>query len=135
LDKVNSRGVVPRIYSDVQDVLSYLKERKIKMAVVSSHPTQNLLKEIKNYGLTQYFSSVVGSSKDKTKDLKQVSDGFKIDPHLGLHIEDTIWGLRAAKEAGFNSAGVLTGYHSRERLCSETDIILETLSDLKKIIP
>jgi len=135
LESAHARGLTPTIYPDVRDTLEFLSNKKIKLAVVSSHPKENLLKEIKKYGLDKLLLLVIGDSKDKIADLKQIAHDLKIKPGFGLYIDDTVWGIRAAKKAGFKSAAILTGYHLKERLSAENpDIILEKLSDLKKHI-
>lgn len=134
LESAHARGLTPTIYPDVKDTLEFLSNKKIKLAVVSSHPKETLLKEIKKYGLSKLLLLVIGGSKDKVADLGRISDELKIEPDFCLYVDDTVWGIRAAKKAGFKSAAILTGYHLRERLSAEDpDIILEKLSDLKKL--
>jgi HAD superfamily hydrolase (TIGR01509 family) len=135
LSKVHAKGIIPVVYSDVKDTLEYLNEKKIQLAVVSSHPKENLLKEIKTYGLEKYLPLLIVGSKDKVADLQQIANKLGVEFANCLYIDDTIWGLRAAKKSGFKAAGILTGYHSRERLTAEKpDLILEKLSDLKNIL-
>ncbi len=128
-------GIVPEVYPDVHDALQHLMETGKKLAVLSSHPADNLRKEAQHYNLMPFLNSICGSSKEKSSGLIEVCKELGMDPQISLYLGDTVYDIRAAKQAGINSAGVCTGYHAKERLEEERpDFLLENLSELKKII-
>ena len=134
-DEVIDSGMLPKIYPDVHDVFLFLKKRRKKLSVLSSHPADNLRKEVELYGLTKFLDLIVGSCRDKVRGLRSICKELKIKPEFALYIGDTVYDIRSAKKAGIRSAAVCTGYHSRERLEKENpDFLLGCLSDLKEIV-
>jgi phosphoglycolate phosphatase-like HAD superfamily hydrolase len=134
-------GIRPVPYPDVKETLEFLDKKGITMSILSTHPQDNLVSEAKEYELLGYFNLIVGSSKDKTSDLKEICK--KVGKKNVLYVDDSRWGVAAANKAkasaedGTNilTAGITTGYHPREMLEeAEPDGILEAFSELKLII-
>ena len=135
LNKVIKSGLIPRVYPDAQDVLRYLKEKSLKIAVLSCHPSDNLKREANRYNLESFLDSVCAGSKNKTRDLQNICREFGVKPEQSLFIGDMVKDIRIAKESGVNSAGICHGYHKKGRLINEKpDLLLERLSDLKNFI-
>jgi phosphoglycolate phosphatase len=109
----------PTMYDDVPDVLQALAERRIPRAIISSHPYENLLRELREYGISGFFNEVSGNPSPKVGRLKDMCEQFGVSPKQTVFVEDTIYGLRHGKEAGVRCIGVTTGYHSRKRLEAE----------------
>jgi phosphoglycolate phosphatase-like HAD superfamily hydrolase len=140
-EEVVRSGVKPVIYPDVKETLEFLDRRGITMSILSTHPQDNLISETKDYEILGFFTLVVGSSKDKTKDLTEICK--KIGKKKTLYVDDSRWGVLAANNAkalatenGNNilTAGITTGYHPRNMLEEvNPDGILEAFSDLKPI--
>ena len=133
-DEAVESGTAPTAYADACDVLRYLKGRKKKLSVLSSHPAENLRKEAEQYSLASFLELIEGNSKDKAGGLLDICRHLGEKPESALYVGDTIYDIRAAKEAGTRSAGICTGYHTKERLESEMpDFILGCLSELKGV--
>jgi beta-phosphoglucomutase len=136
-----------RTISGVKEFLDNLKANKIPMAICSGA----LLGEIKiildaNH-LADYFEVIV--SAEQVKRGKPFPDGFlltlqklnekirpKIMPGHCIVIEDSQWGLIAAKKAGMKTIAVTNSYAADQ--LSSADKITETLAeisikDLRKI--
>jgi phosphoglycolate phosphatase len=127
-------GIEPEIYPNVHDVVEFLKEKRKRLAVLSSHPTSNLEKEAEDYNLTRFFDLMVGDSRNKANGLLHIYEQLKENLDVGLYVGDTIYDIRASKKAGVHSAAICCGYHSREKLAAESpNYLLETLLDLKSI--
>lgn len=109
----------PEMYKGVPDVLRGLKDKRIRLAIVSSHPRSNLVGELGRYGILDLFNEVFGDPMPKADRLKMVCDDFCINGEDAFFVEDSVYGLRSGHEAGVNCFGVTTGYHSRERLEAE----------------
>jgi len=119
-----TRPNLPTIYPDVRYAFNHLKEKKKMIAVLSSHPQENLIEEAEEYGLTDYISVLIGNSKDKVKGLKEISRILNEKLENILYVGDTVFDIRDAKKAGCLSAAVFglngqRGYHSREMLLKE----------------
>ena len=125
-------GITPTIYPDAHDAFQHIRHKGKKLAVLSSHPEDNLKKEAEQYGILPLLNHISGNSRDKAQGLASVCNSLGEAPEHALYTGDMIYDIRGAKEAGLNSAGVCTGYHTRERLEKEKpDLMLECLSDLK----
>ncbi len=140
-DQLSSNGHPPKIYSDVKETLEYLKERKIRMAILSSHPKKSLEQEAQRYGIANFFQLTLASSRNKIQGLETICRTLQTPPHLTLYIGDSIHDIRAAKKANVKSAAKanhilkLSGYHKEEALRNENpDVFLQTLSELKTVV-
>jgi phosphoglycolate phosphatase-like HAD superfamily hydrolase len=129
-------GIRPVLYPDVKETLKFLKGKGISLSILSTHPQENLLSETRGYGILDYFSLVVGSSKDKASDLKEICK--KVGGPV-LYIDDSMWGVAAGNRAkaltngNVLTAGITTGYHTMEMLEHEKpDLMLNSFSELRK---
>jgi len=57
-------GLPPTMYSDAPQVLAELASR-FTLAIVSSHPRTNLMRELEGYGLLPHFDTVSGDPSPK----------------------------------------------------------------------
>lgn len=128
-------GNAPKIYPKVKNVLKHLKDKRKELAVLSSHPECFLLKEAKDYEISNLFFLIMGGIKDKKIGLETVYKNLDYLPESTIYIGDTIYDIRAAKSLNLKSAAVCGGYHSKDKLKEENpDYLLENLSTLKDII-
>ncbi|MBI4163720.1 MAG: HAD family hydrolase [Candidatus Aenigmarchaeota archaeon] len=135
LDDAIIAGIVPTVYADAADVFTYLKNKGLTIAILSSHPPENLTEEAEKYKLKSFLDFIKGGSKNKTEGLKSVCEKLGKNQENALYVGDTVYDIQAAKGAGLLSAGICTGYHTKDRLLKEKpDFILNILSDIKKII-
>lgn len=131
--KLFNPGVAPTAYPEVKEALKTVRGRGKKVAVLSSHPTENLHEEARLYSVDGLLDRVSGSCRDKVEGLRIICSDLNEPPPCTLYVGDTIYDIRSAKEAGCRSAGICGGYHSRERLAGEDpDVLFEDLSDLAK---
>ena len=132
-NEIREKGLHPTIYSDAKEVLQKLSESGKKLILVSSHPEENLKTEARGYGVEKYFSSIIGSQKDKTVAILKTCENLGVtpSPQTVAYIGDTIYDVRAAKKAGVCSIAKTGGYHAKERLQAENpDKIIESLEEL-----
>jgi len=132
-----SKEFPPQVYPDVHDVLQYLAERGKNLAVLSSHPVKNLIREAGEYGIRDFFPHFSGTCSDKVQGLIDICKGLQTPPQLTLYTGDTIYDIQAAIGAGVVPGGVCTGYHARERLQKEIpdkDFLFKNLSGLKTLV-
>lgn len=130
-NEVITNDASPTVYPDAEETLAHLKNRGIRLAILSAHPEYNLKKEADTYGLFDYFDLIVGDCRDKAQGLKELATMLSAEPTHALYIGDTIYDIRAAKEAGMHSAGITTGYHTPDAIeAEEPDYLLTSLSEL-----
>jgi phosphoglycolate phosphatase len=124
---VNEIGTQPFAYNGAPEALAHLKEIGKKLAVLSSHPDEKLREEVERYGINPaIFDQFQGSAKDKVTGLIAICLELEVTKPNALYLGDTVYDIRAAKQAGLRSAAVCGGYHLQARLAAEEpDIILE----------
>jgi phosphoglycolate phosphatase len=137
-DLVNRKinPICPAVYPGTREALESLKQKDIRLAVVSSHPQKNLLRELDIYGIFSFFDVISGDPSPKTKRLCDICANLSVSPDSAFFVEDTVYGLRSGREAGVHCFGVTTGYHSRQRLEAEgiAVAVIDSLKELPKHI-
>lgn|GEM_PF-785243 len=124
-------GNFPTVYPDSEEVLQYLKRNGKKIAVISSHPHDNLVNEAIEYSLVQYIDFIDGDARDKKAELLGLAERFCEKPQNMIYIGDMAHDIRAAVNSGMHSVGVSTGYHSKERLAKEKpEFLFDSLKDV-----
>lgn len=112
------------VYPGVTDMLESLRAAGKVLAVATSKPEETARKILEHFGLTPYFSVIVGASRDESKVEKadiiaEVLQILKVDetkkPAVVM-VGDRRHDILGAKENGIASLGVLYGYGSREEL-------------------
>ncbi len=126
------KGNVPLVYPDARDALHTVYQRGHLVIVLSSHPEEHLIKEMKQYEIEgELFTRVKGTTRDKVAGLTDISKELELPPPLLLYVGDTVFDARAAATAGTRFAAKTGGYHSRERLEAEKhDLIVNSLTEL-----
>ncbi len=128
-------GIRPKIYPGTRGVLDYLKKKGKRLSVLSSHPEKLLLDEVEQYGIRAYFDAIIGSAKDKAMELARICRENPAHGNEVLYVCDMIQDIISAKKAGVLSAGICTGYHSRDMLMAQKpDFLIKDFSELERII-
>lgn len=88
----------------VKELLDYLKENNYQIAIASSTRTALVEEQIRDAGLLDYFSAIVGGdqvekSKPEPDIFLRAADLLEVDPKEAYVIEDSYNGIRAAKAA------------------------------------
>ena len=112
---------------------------KIRMGLASmnNHPVISHL--LKTKGLEKYFDAVLAAesishSKPDPEIFLKAADLLKVKPERCAVVEDSAFGVKAAKSAKMSCIAVLTGVYSRPELEKEKpDLIVGTLED-KRIV-
>ncbi len=127
----------PQIIPNAKETLESL-HKKIKLAIISAHPTEFLFQEAIDYGIFYLFDFVDGDIMDKGAAISMLIQYSDLIPEKAFYVGDTTYDILAAKAAGVISIAVLNdgkAYHSREQLESANpDFILEDISELEAIL-
>ncbi len=112
-------------------MLGFLRDMDVTIVVVSSHPEAHLRKEASEYGLERHVSSFMGNMRDKEAGILKACFYARMEPAQASYTGDTIYDIQAAKKADVLSIGISTGYHTHERLASESpDLLVDSLTEL-----
>ena len=123
-------------YEGIRELLAALKEKKIKIAVLSNKPHAETVNVIETLFGKDYFDVIQGQKENVA--IKPSPEGvFQILEQLGLtandilYLGDTSTDMRTGKSAGAFTVGALWGFREREELEeNHADAIIEHPLDL-----
>ena len=128
-----------QIIEGVRDFLQMLKDNNIPMAICSGALLAEIELILEQAGLRDFFEVIVSADhvrKGKPSPegfllvLKKLNEGQEEPVEAGqcIAIEDSHWGLQAAKAAGMHTLAVTNSYDANELSMAEK--IVDQLSDL-----
>ena len=124
-----------KLFPETKEVLDFLKQRKIKMIILSSYLQESLEKEIKDNNLQNFFLDVNGSVYNKIEEISNVmhKNNFKSDETI--YIGDIAYDVDVGKKAKVVTVAVSQGYQPKEKLLEKNpDFLIENLGELKNIV-
>ena len=125
----------PRPFLEAKEVLEFLRQKEIKMILLSVYLQKQLEEEIEDYKFQNFFVDVNGSVYDKTEIVIEImsKNNFKSDETI--FIGDMTHDIDAGKKAGVTTVAVSYGYQSKEKLLEKNpDFLIENLGELKNIV-
>ena len=119
-----------------KQILNYFKDKKYKMAIFTSNTRRLTIEILKHLHIDNLFDVIITS--DDVKQTKPDPEGytkivryFSLLPNEILAIEDSIYGVIAAKRAGINVIGVASGVNKkRELLSAGATMVFKNLKEL-----
>lgn len=127
-------------FEDALKILNYLKDKGVRMGVISSRRYKSLVENIDHYGLSDFFEFVQGEeSLEHTKPDPRVFDAaikhFDTKPEGITYVGDHLNDFKAARDAGLNFVAVTTGVHSKEDFVEAgCGAIVSSLDELKELL-
>jgi phosphoglycolate phosphatase len=135
LDEVITNGIKPQLIPGSDRTLRELKAKNKKIALLSSHPAENLEKEVDEFGLRKYFDFISGGVLDKVEVLREICGKLDKNYDDSAYVGDMISDVIAAKKLSLLAIAVTSGYHSKEVLEKEKpDYIIGSISEIINII-
>lgn len=119
---------------DVKSVLTYLKAKKIKIALASSSPENEIYTMLAQNNLTSFFDFVIsGESLSKSKphpEIYQLAEAaLKCDRCIA--VEDSPVGIASAKAAQLYTLALKQDFPIDQR---QADIVIDHLCDIIKVV-
>lgn len=128
----------------VEETVKSLKERRIKLGIVSTGYTERLNRILEAKGLRDYFDVLVGkedveNQKPDPEGILKAIQGLNIDPRKALYVGDNKVDVIAGKAAGAKTVFFTINKPYAESLKpwleeNKPDYIMESLEDLSKIV-
>ena len=121
----------------VKEILEYLKEKHIKIALASSSSINTIMDVLEQCDIKEYFSIIVsGDFFQNTKPNPEIYEftvnKLNIDKKEIIAVEDSNYGIEAAKRANIKVAAVLDPILNFDTQLA--DYRIKTLEELKDII-
>lgn len=122
---------------NVKEILKFLKEHKIKMAVCSSSPKKTIEKALKACEILEYFDFIISS--DEVKKSKPNPDVYlkacevlEVSNEDVFVIEDSSMGIEAGKNANIKVIALKDHYFGQDQ--SKADFIFEDLGEVLEFL-
>ena len=128
-----------KLFPGARELLEELHGKK-KMALASMNNFSVIIYFLKAKDMEKYFSVVttaesISHSKPNPEIFLKTASKLKVNPEKCVVIEDSIFGVKAAKSANMSCIAVTTGIYSEMELEAEKpDLVVKTLKD-KQISP
>lgn len=122
-------------HTGLLDFLAGLKRSRIKIALATSAPTENVDWVLDNLQLRSWFEVIVDGSevengKPDPEIYTTVCDRLEIDPGNCVVFEDSFAGLESGKDAGCKVVGVATSHEDWE-LEEKTEFIIHDFTEAR----
>jgi HAD superfamily hydrolase (TIGR01509 family) len=128
-----------KLFSGATELLEALQGKvKVGLASMNDRPSINHL--LKATGTKRFFEAVVTAgditkSKPNPEIFLKCAAMLECDPLECVVVEDSIFGVEAAKTAGVGCIAVLTGVYSRSELeKAKADLIVESLTEKTRVL-
>lgn len=135
-----------QIYPGMTEMLCNLKERGVMLAIASSKPQEFVHIVLRNFGIEEYFSVIVGSEKDGTRDTKievleeafaqlKKKAGRRFKKEKILMVGDRKFDVEAARQMEIASVAVTYGYAPEGELeACGPDYMADSVEELEEIV-
>ncbi len=125
------------VYPGVRDCLDWLRERRVKLAIITNKPAQFIEPLLEEKGLAGYFDWLVGGDtlpqqKPDPAALFWVMDKAGVAPSASLFVGDSRNDVRAAKAATVRCVALTYGYNHGEPIADEQPALV--LDDLRELV-
>lgn len=125
------------VYPGVRECLDWLREREVKLAIITNKPAQFIEPLLEEKGLAGYFDWLVGGDtlpqlKPDPAALFWVMDKAGVAPSESLFAGDSRNDVRAAKAATVRCVALTYGYNHGEPIADEQPALV--LDDLRELV-
>jgi len=128
-----------RLFEGAVDLLDSF-QKKVKLALATMSPRRVVYKILDREQLRKYFDVIVtvecvSKTKPDPEIYLECARKLNCKPEKCVVVEDSIFGVKAAKEALMKCIAVPTGAYTKEELGAQNpDLIVDSLSQREKIL-
>ena len=128
-----------KVFDGTPELLDALRGRiRIALATMSGRKAIDIL--LRENGLAKYFEVVISADevlepKPAPEIFLKCAEKMDLDPKDCVVVEDSIFGVEAAKAAGMKCIAVTSGAYTAEELRREgSDLVVTSINDKEKIL-
>ena len=129
----------PELFSHTQEILSYLKSKGFKLALVTNGSENRVNIDLERRGIRNFFDVIINGEGLKMEEVKPSPTQLfmaleKLDESAenAVYIGDTSMDIMAAKNAGMKTIAITAGFGLLEKLKeSNPDHIIDNLKELE----
>lgn len=128
-----------KLFEGAVDLLNCLRG-KVKIALATMSNRRVIDKMLKEKGIEEYFDLVITADevlqpKPHPEVFLKCAEKLRCRPERCVVLEDSIFGVRAAKEAKMGCIAMPTGAYSKEELREQNpDLIVDSIKEKEKIL-
>lgn len=109
------------IFDDINELLNQLKQKNIKLAILSNKPHERTLDVVYKFFGNDVFDFVLGYKTEETKKPSPygallIANHFNIQPQHCVYIGDTDTDIKTGVSAGMFTVGVTWGFRTKQEL-------------------
>jgi HAD superfamily hydrolase (TIGR01549 family) len=129
-----------KMYEGVEETLSALKDKDIKVSLLTTKVQDQADRIIDHFNIREYFDLVMGrregiAHKPSPEPLLKICDDLSIDVKSTLMVGDTELDIQCGKNAGSYTCGVLYGYRTKELLeIEKPDFIVGNIKEILELV-
>ncbi len=119
-----------------RELLERLRERGVKLALVTAATVERILPCLARHGLSGYFGLIltcdgVGLPKSDPAIYQMALDYLKVTPEQAVFFEDNLTAVRTAKQVGLTTVGVYDAHaaHRWEEMKKTADATVESFEE------
>lgn len=125
------------VYPGARECLDWLRERDVRLSIITNKPAQFIEPLLEEKGLSGYFQWLVGGDtlpqqKPDPAALLWVMKQAGTEPSASLFVGDSRNDVRAAKAAAVPCVGLTYGYNHGEPIANEQPTLV--LDDLRELV-
>jgi HAD superfamily hydrolase (TIGR01509 family) len=127
------------LFNSVPEVLEVLRNRGVKMAIVTTRSRNELIHILKMFSIESYFSAAV--SRDDVKNGKPSPDPLLfalkqlgLKPNETAMVGDMPTDIEAGRRAGTKTVGLLNGIFKKELIASHPDVSINSILEVPAVL-
>ena len=133
--KYQPASLICGLYSCVIPTLKYLKEKNIRLIILSASEMNNLNYQVNHYGIGHYFDAILGINNiyadSKTGIGLNYIEKNNINKNECIFVGDTLHDFEIANEMGIEPILVTCGHQAFDVLRSSGAAIINDIGDLR----
>lgn len=138
IEKYQPASYKCKLYDGSIETFKYLRNKGISTYILSASEKNNLMLQCDNFGITQYFDSILGIDNIHASSKIDIAREFMRTSNLNadeiLFVGDTLHDYEVAKAMGVKCILVSCGHQAVDVLNKSGVKIINTIADLKEIL-
>lgn len=138
IKEYKEKNIYCPLHDGVKEILSILKEKGLKLYIVSASEINLLNDQLKLYGVYHYFDGVSGldniNASSKIDSAKQFVEKLNLKKDETIFVGDTLHDVEVGDALGVETILLSIGHQSKKRLMSSNKLVYSSFRDLLNIL-
>lgn len=136
----SNHSILARIYPGILEILEYLKQRNVIMAVFTGKGKHSTLITLGEFNIKKYFDIIVTGNdvinhKPSGEGITKILNYFGLSAENVLMVGDAVADIMASREAGVQIAAVVWDSYGKDKVKNmKVDFLFESVDELSVFI-